>query len=176
MNGISYRKNQFNYWPIASGFAGKPVTFFSVYPIDNQSSQRIALCNGDTLFYKHIDAFEAAEGIQVELPLLHETYAPGAVASIPVVVQNTNKVPVNFKNPGMRMRWNAYYCRFGQIIHQPDAELFPELNVLAPGETRRCTLRLVMPQEQATFNLGLAVRVADAVATFNSNLTLITIR
>lgn len=176
MNGIRYRKNQFNFWPIVSGFTGKPVTVFSSYPVDNKSPKRIALSNGDTLFYQHIDAFEPEEGVQVQLPLLKETYAPGTVVSIPVVVQNTNKAPVNFKNPGMRLRWNAYYCRFGQIIHETDAELLPELNELSPGETRHCTLRVVMPDEQATFNLGLAVRMADAVATFNSNLTLITIR
>lgn len=167
INGLSYRKSQFNIWSIEDAFLMKNVVVVT-NRWENQG-EPYSFPNEKTVFLLEVDSFFTTQRVEISTDQKLHEFKTGDLISLQASVYNPYSKGIPFKDPVSPVSFLAYFSQNGKELAAVPMSVAYPLNVLSAGQRIPIDLQFEVPVlPPGKYNFGITLKAGSFPKTFNS--------
>jgi len=176
-NTRTYRKTQYDYWPIEDSLRNQPAYFASFNRHNNTLRQDSMETNRGWLYLTHIDSVRTYQKVAITVKGMAKRVAAGALQRVDLELYNPYHDTISFSNAG---KWKCF-IEYGFTQRIYDQGNFKEIPGnyrhlrIPPGETAFLSTTLRMPEVPDDYQLVFSIRTTPFAGSRNSKKIPITI-
>jgi len=176
-NARTYRKTQYDYWPIEDSLRHKPAYFASFTRHSETLVQDSIETNRGILYLTHIDSVRTYQKVAITAKGMARRVGAGTLQRVDLEIHNPYADTISFANTG---KWKCFieYGFTQQIYDQGDFREIPgnyrNLRI-PPGETAPLSTTLRMPEVPGDYVLIFSIRTTPFSGSRNSKKIPLTI-
>lgn len=168
INGLSYRKSQFNIWSIEDSFLMK-----NVVVVTNRwenKGQPYAFPNEKTVFLLEVDSFFTTQRVEISTDQELRELKTGDHISLQASVYNPYPKGIPFKDPVSPVSFLAYFSQNGKELAAVPMSTAQDLNLLNAGQRIPIDLQFEVPVlPPGKYNFGITLKAGSFPKTFNND-------
>jgi hypothetical protein len=168
INGLSYRKSQFNIWSIEDSFLLKKVVVVT-NRWENQGEPHL-FPNEKTVFLLEVDSFFTTQRVDISTDQKLHKFKAGDLVSLQASVYNPYPKGIPFKDPVSPVSFLAYFSQNDKELAAVPMLVAQPLNVLNPGQRIPIDLQFEVPVlPPGKYNFGITLKAGSFPKTFNND-------
>jgi len=176
-NTRTYRKTQYDYWPIEDSLRNQPAYFASFKRHDEAFNPDSIETNRGRLYLTRIDSVRTYQKVAITVKGMAKRVGAGTLQRVNLELYNPYSDTISFSNAG---KWKCFIeYGFTQRIYDPGN--FKEIPgdyrhlQIAPGGTASVSTTLRMPEVPDDYQLVFSIRTTPFTGSRNSKKIPITI-
>ncbi len=167
VNGLAYRKNQYDLWPFEASMAHQTIVFVPNNPVYTGTPH--TLPNGDIENWIVIDSFIPVQKIELKTDSTFETLTIGQTVSIPVMISNPYAIDIPLNQADRPISIHTILIANGKIVASVPMQLNPNVPLIPKDQTIAVTGEFVVPElPPGIYAFGMSVKAIPFPETFNS--------
>lgn len=167
LNNISYRRNQYDFWPIEDSLQGKRIMYVPNWETERQDEFKIKTPKG-TLFAIFIDNFHSYTKVAITTGSNSYKFKAGTHVTIPIKLINNYPNPVQF---GLNKDYpdKLVYALFKEETFDHTSDI-AVLDGLVLNSTHDMSFELSVPEEEGVYYLRICLQSGWMPPLINSHL------
>lgn len=167
VNGLAYRKNQYDIWDIEASMANQTIVFVPNNPVYTGTPH--TLPNGEIENWIVIDSFIPVQKVCLKTDFAAEKLVVGDTVSLPVMISNPYDIDIPLHRTDRPIAIHAMLLANGRVVASVPMQLNPDTQNIPKENTLTVTGAFVVPElPPGTYAFGMSVKAIPFPETFNS--------
>jgi hypothetical protein len=171
LNGIYYRKNQYDIWPFEENLFGKKAIL--VTNVNDPLATRYEFPNSKKVYLHRTNQFFAVQKIHLRYDMIPlTTMKTGDTITLRAELHNPYPYPIHFNNAEFPVTFNYMFVKSGNDMTVSPVQVSPFPVFLSPGETMPINITFEVPDIcPRKYKFGINLQAGILQEAFNSLLT-----